>query len=166
MRGQAVARRLASRVMGAPRWVEQFDRRIADGMLATNDQHVGLSALLGMRLDHFEPGLLQASLEVHDGLLTPIGNLHGGTLAALVDHVLGCVLYPHMARGQWAATTEFKINYLNPVTSGRLDAEAHVLNMTRRSAVVRVEVTNADRAVAVAQGTVMIVDPRPSPDPT
>ncbi|HZJ26267.1 MAG TPA: PaaI family thioesterase [Acidimicrobiia bacterium] len=143
-----------------------FDRRIADGMLATNDLPVGLSSLLGMRLDRFEPGSLWASLDVRPELLTPFGNLHGGAMAALVDHALGCVLYPHMARGQWAATTEFKLNYLNPVSSGTLVAEATIVNLTRRSAVVRIDVRNGDRAVAVAQGTVTIVDPRPPTDPT
>ena len=57
-------------------------------------------------------------------LKTPFGNLHGGVLAALCDHVLGTVMYPVIARGAWAATTEFKINYLAPVTTGVLTATA------------------------------------------
>jgi 1,4-dihydroxy-2-naphthoyl-CoA hydrolase len=151
--------------MGDTDFSARFDRRIADRLLATNDGPVGLSTLLGMRLERFEPGFLSASLEVRPELLTPFGNLHGGAIAALVDHALGCVLYPHMSRGQWAATTEFKLNYLNPVSSGVVAAEARILNMTRRSAVVRIDVQNADRAVAAAQGTVTIVDPKPKSDP-
>ncbi|MEJ7584397.1 MAG: PaaI family thioesterase [Acidimicrobiales bacterium] len=150
--------------MAGQRWVEQFDPRIADGCLATNDSAGGLSALLGMRLEQFEAGYLRASLDVRPEFLTPFGNLHGGTIAALVDHVLGSVLYPHMGKGQWAATTEFKLNYLSPVTGGVLVAEARIMNMTRRIAVVRVEVENEARVVAAAQGTVMIVDPRPKTD--
>lgn len=150
--------------MAGQRWVEQFDPRIADGMIATNDSAVGLSALMGMRLEQFEAGYLRASLDVRPEFLTPFGNLHGGTIAALVDHVLGSVLYPHMGKGQWAATTEFKLNYLSPVTGGVLVAEARIMNMTRRIAVVRVEVENEARVVAAAQGTVMIVDPRPKTD--
>jgi uncharacterized protein (TIGR00369 family) len=114
-----------------------------------------------MQLEEYGPGRLRAGLDVRPELLTPIGNLHGGTIAALVDHVLGCVCYPHMAKGQWAATTEFKLNYLKPVTGGRLTAEATIVTMTRRSAVVRVDVTNDDRLVAAAQGTCTIVDPKP-----
>lgn len=144
-------------------WLEKYDESIAEGFLAANDLHVGLSQLLGIQLEHFAPGHLRAGLDVRPELLTPIGNLHGGTVAALVDHVLGCVLYPHMSRGQWAATTEFKINYLNPVTEGRLVAEATIVNMTRRSAVVRIEVTNGDRLAAAAQGTCTIVDPKGKP---
>jgi len=151
--------------MPGERWVEQFDPKVAEAMVATNEAQVGLSALLGVRLDRFEAGSLRASLEVRPEFLTPFGNLHGGTVAALVDHVLGSVLYPHMGRGQWAATTEFKINYLNPVTGGVLVAEARIINMTRRSAVVRIEVENEARVVAAAQGTVTIVDPRPKVEP-
>jgi uncharacterized protein (TIGR00369 family) len=147
------------------RWLDRFDRRVADGMIVAGDGEVGLSSVLGMRLEHFEPGFLRAGLEVRPELLTPFGNLHGGAIAALVDHVLGCVLYPHMEPGQWAATTEFKLNYLSPVSGGRLVAEATILNMTRRTAVVRIEVSNEDRMVAAAQGTCTIVDPKPPADP-
>ncbi len=70
-----------------------------------------------------------------------------------------CVPYPLMARGQWAATTEFKINYLAPVRKGRLLGESVVLSMGRRSAVVRMEVVNEGRLVCTAQGTLLISDP-------
>jgi uncharacterized protein (TIGR00369 family) len=150
--------------MTASPWLDRFDREVADTLVSMNDEQVGLSRELGMRLDRFEPGSLRASLDVRPELLTPFGNLHGGAVAALVDHVLGCVLYPHMERGQWAATTEFKVNYLNPVREGRLVAEATIVTMTRRTAVVRIEVSNDGRLVAVAQGTCSIVDPR-SVDP-
>ena len=52
-----------------------------------------------------------------------------------VDHVLGCVMYPLMKRGQWAATTEFKINYLAPVKGGELRGESTVVSLTKRTAV-------------------------------
>jgi uncharacterized protein (TIGR00369 family) len=80
-------------------------------------------------------------------------------MAGLVDHTLGCVLYPLMKRGQWAATTEFKLNYLRAVKTGTLTAEATVLSLGRRSAVVRVDVSNDGKLVCVAQGTLLISDP-------
>ena len=100
-------------------------------------------------------------MPVRDDMLTLFGNIHGGVMAALVDHVLGCVLYPLMRRGQWAATTEFKLNYLAPVSGGDLVAESTVLAMTKRTAVVRVEVTNEGHLACVAQGTLLVVEPQP-----
>jgi uncharacterized protein (TIGR00369 family) len=98
-------------------------------------------------------------MDVREDLVTVMGAVHGGVMAGFVDHVLGCVLYPLMRRGQWAATTEFKLNYLAAVKNGRLTAESIVLAMGRRSAVVRVEVTNEGRLVCTAQGTLLISDP-------
>jgi uncharacterized protein (TIGR00369 family) len=80
-------------------------------------------------------------------------------MAGFVDHCLGCVLYPLMKPGQWAATTEFKLNYLRAVKTGTLTAEATVLSMGRRSAVVRVDVSNEGKLACVAQGTLLISDP-------
>ena len=105
--------------------------------------------------------MLRAEMPVTDKLLTPIGNMHGGVLSALCDHVLGCVCYPHMKEGQWAATTEFKLNLLAPVSKGTVIAEATLVSMTKSTAVVRIDMTNEDRACCAAQGTVLIRDPRP-----
>lgn len=138
---------------------EQYDQRIADGMLRTNDKVTGLPAYLGVRFVEFGPGRLLATMDVREELLTPFGTLHGGVMAGLVDHVLGCVLYPLMQRGQWAATTEFKLNYLAPVRSGTVTAEFTVLSLGKRAAVVRVEVTNDERLACLAQGTLLISDP-------
>jgi uncharacterized protein (TIGR00369 family) len=105
-------------------------------------------------------GTLHARVVVRDDLMTPFRNLHGGVLAALCDHVLGSVLYPVIPRGAWAATTEFKINYLAAVTEGDLDARAEIVSLTKRTAVVRIDVENEGRLVCAAQGTVLIVAPR------
>lgn len=137
-----------------------FDPRIAEGMLRANEKLTGLPAFLGLRLVAFEPGRLRAEMAVREDLLTPFGSLHGGVLAALCDHLLGCVCYPHMKRGQWAATTEFKLNYLAAVSKGSLAAEATLVSLTRSTAVVRIEVDNDGRNACLAQGTVLIRDPR------
>jgi 1,4-dihydroxy-2-naphthoyl-CoA hydrolase len=60
-------------------------------------------------------------------------------LVAIVDHITGVVVYPLMKPGQWAATTEVKLNYIAPVQTCVLEAESTVLAMTNRSAVVRGE---------------------------
>jgi uncharacterized protein (TIGR00369 family) len=139
---------------------DSYDQKIADAMIRMNNEVVeGLPKYLGARLDEYAPGTLRASMEVRDDLVTPMGAIHGGVMAGFVDHVLGCVLYPLMKRGQWAATTEFKLNYLAAVKQGRLTAESTVISLGKRSAVVRVEVANGERLVCTAQGTLLISDP-------
>ncbi len=128
-------------------------------MLASKEQGGGLPQYLGIQLREFTAGRLVATMEVRPELVTPIGAVHGGVMAGFVDHCLGCVLYPLMKPGQWAATTEFKLNYLRAVRSGMLTAESTVLAMGRRSAVVRVEVTNDGALACVAQGTLLVSEP-------
>lgn len=103
---------------------------------------------------------MRAVLPVRPDLLTNFGNLHGGVLAALCDHVLGVVCYPVIPHGAWAATTEFKLNLLAPVKEGDLVTTANIVSLTKRTAVVRIDVDNEDRPVCLAQGTVLIMPPR------
>ncbi|MES4792397.1 MAG: phenylacetic acid degradation protein [Chloroflexota bacterium] len=133
---------------------------MASGLLSAHEIAGGLPGYLGIRAEEFWPGGMRARIEVRDELLTPFGNLHGGVIAALVDHVLGTVCYPVMPRGAWAATTEFKLNYLAPVSGGTLEAVSEIVSLTKRTAVVRITVTNGDRTVAIAQGTVLVMPPK------
>lgn len=136
-----------------------FDQAVADAMVKAHAAPSGLPGYLGIRFESLTAGRLVATMDARPELLTPLGALHGGVMAGFVDHTLGCVLYPLMKRGQWAATTEFKLNYLRAVKSGELRAEATVLAMGRRSAVVRVEVSNDGKLACVAQGTLLVSDP-------
>ena len=113
----------------------------------------GIDGFLGTRVVEMEAGRLVVEFDVGDEHLTFIGNMHGGCLAALCDHCLGMVLYPVMPPGSWAATTEFKVNYLRPVSGGTCRATAVIESMTKRSAVVTIRVENEGRLAAIAQGT-------------
>ena len=140
---------------------ETYDARVAEGLLAAHERDAGLPGWLGIRPVDFGPGTMTATLTVRPELLTPFGNLHGGVLAALCDHVLGTVCYPVIPRGAWAATTEFKLNYLAPVTTGELEANATIVALSKRTAVVRIEVVNDGRMVCAAQGMVLVAAPKP-----
>ncbi len=143
-----------------PRPTFEYDEKIAAGFLANRSTAGGLHEFLGIEIVDVGPGRMQGRLVVRPELLTPIGNMHGGVLSAFCDHMLGCVCYPVMKKGQWAATTEFKINLTAPVTQGVVDASASIIVMTRTQAVVRIDVLNEGRLAAIAQGTVTIRDPR------
>ena len=140
---------------------ERFDEEYATKMLGRKGRQ-GIDAYLGIVVTAFTPGRLVAEFEVRDELVTPLGSIHGGCLSVLVDHCLGVIMYPVMATGSWAATTEFKVNLLAPVSDGMCVATAEIRSMSRRLAVVGITVENAERLVALAQGTCTIVAPRAS----
>ncbi len=138
-----------------------FNERIGTGIVnAARGAGGGLTEFLGFDIVEAGPGCMTGRFEVRDELLTPMGNMHGGVLSAFCDHMLGTVCYPAMQKGQWAATTEFKINLTAPVTKGTVEARAEIVNLSRTQAVVRIDVSNEGRICAMAQGTVTIRDPR------
>jgi uncharacterized protein (TIGR00369 family) len=140
---------------------ERYDAKVAASMVALGSRGGGsLPGYLGIELLRFAPGKLWAQATLREELLTPFGNVHGGVIAAIVDHVTGAVVYPLMPSGHWAATTEVKLNYIAPVQADVVSSESTVLAMTNRSAVVRAELFVGERLVAAAQGTLTIVAPR------
>jgi len=147
--------------MPSPSLEERYDPKIAESFLKSGTAGAGgLPGYLGIELVKFEPGKLWAKATLREELLTPFGNVHGGVVAAIVDHVTGVVVYPVMKPGQWAATTEIKTNYIAPIKAGVVECESTVLAMTNRSAVVRAELYFGERLAAAAQATLTIVDPR------
>jgi uncharacterized protein (TIGR00369 family) len=139
---------------------DRYDPDVAEAFMKANARLTGLPRYLGLRIVDVGPGTLRAEMEVFEDLLTPFGNIHGGVISALCDHALGCVCYPLMKRGQWAATTEFKLNLIAPVSRGTVAADATVASISRSQAVVRIEVSNEGRLVGLVQGTVTIRDPQ------
>jgi len=131
----------------------------------------GLPEYLKITTTAIEPGRLVCELPVTEELLNPFGAAHGGVVSALIDHALGAVCFPVMARGSWPATQEFKLNFLAPARPGPMVATASIVALSKRTAIVRIDVVNSGRLVCAAQGTVAIMPPRllaeggPSPGP-
>jgi uncharacterized protein (TIGR00369 family) len=79
----------------------------------------------------------------------------------VVDQALGSAVFPLVPLGTWPATLEFKLNYLAAARGGVIRATGTVVTLRTRTAVVRVEVENEGRTIAVALGTISL-NPPPS----
>lgn len=146
--------------MAPDEFAARYNEATADAIIALSAGMGGLPGYLGIEISRLEPGRLWATASLNDELITVSGNVHGGALAAILDHVTGVVVYPLMPEGSWAATTELKVNYIRPVQAGNVEALATVLAMTKRSAVVRGELRYGDKLACAVQGTLTLVGPR------
>jgi 1,4-dihydroxy-2-naphthoyl-CoA hydrolase len=151
--------------MPQPIEFERFDEEYARNIIGRTSKR-GIDGYLAITVTEFTAGRLVAGFDAREELITPLGSMHGGCLSALVDHCLGVIMYPVMPPGYWAATTEFKLNLLAPVTGGPCVATAEIRAMSRRLAVVGISVENGDRLVALAQGTCTIVAPKQPASPS
>ncbi len=92
-------------------------------------------------------------MEVTPKVVNSSGALQGGLLATLCDMVAGTSLLGGDDAYQRTATSELHVSFLEGARRGPVRATAHVLRRGRRTAVVRVDVTDRgadDRLVAVA----------------
>jgi uncharacterized protein (TIGR00369 family) len=70
------------------------------------------------------------------GYYNPIGSVHGGYTAALLDSCMACAVHSTLEVGYSYATLEIKINYVRAITSdtGEVRAEGKVINSGKRIA--------------------------------
>jgi uncharacterized protein (TIGR00369 family) len=95
-----------------------------------------IGRLLGMRFDEVESGRVVVSLDTRPDFMNPLGIVHGGILATLLDTAMGCAVHTTLPAGVSYSTLELKVNYIRAVPpDGRaLTAEGNVIHHGRRTA--------------------------------
>ena len=91
----------------------------------------------------------------------PIGMVHGGYAATLLDSACGCAGHSQLRVGQAYTTLEPKVAYHKAITdqTGPLRAEGRVLTMGRRAAFAEAKLTDASgRLHASATSTLLVID--------
>jgi uncharacterized protein (TIGR00369 family) len=124
------------------------------------------AALLDIVLAHVEEGLVRMRLTPGEQHYNPLGSVHGGVIATLLDSVMGCAAHSTLAPGQGYTTLEIKVNYLRPVTlaTGEVTGEGRLVHAGRRSAVAEGKVTDAaGKLYATASTTCLIVEAAAGP---
>jgi len=118
---------------------------------------VGFTLRLGRR----GSGSCSAALDVRPELLNPNGVVHGGALFSMADTVMGAALFTTLAPGEYCATIEIKIHFLQPVAKGKIRCTTRVVQRGRRIAVLESHLSVGRTQVAQALGTFAIFAPRP-----
>lgn len=102
--------------------------------------------LLGIVMTGAEPGRVTMELPIGEYLYNPIGSVHGGVAATLLDSVMGCAVHSSLPRGRLYSTLEIKISYLRPITQalGVVIAEGSVISTGRKAAFAEGRITGSD----------------------
>lgn len=94
-------------------------------------------------------------------LYNPIGSVHGGYAAALLDSACGCAAHSKLSPTQAYTTLELKVAYHKPITdrTGKLRAEGRVLSIGRRAAFAEATLRDAaGKLYASATSTLLIFE--------
>ena len=119
-----------------------------------------IGRLLGMRFDELEHGRVVMSLQTRPDFANPLGTVHGGISATLLDSVVGCAVHTTLPAGVGYTTLELKVNYIRAVQTSdvTLRATGTVIHAGRRVATAEGRVVDdRDRLIAHATTTCMIL---------
>ncbi|WP_043267591.1 PaaI family thioesterase [Streptomyces sp. CT34] len=121
-----------------------------------------IGRLLGMEIDEVEEGRVVMSLNTRPDYANPLGTVHGGIAATLLDSVMGCAVHTTLPPRVGYTTLELKVNYIRavPLDAGKLTARGTVIHTGRRTATAEGKVLDAQRKlIAHATTTCMIFHP-------
>ncbi|WP_028241341.1 PaaI family thioesterase [Stutzerimonas azotifigens] len=123
-----------------------------------------IGELLGFVPIEWAPGYFLFQGSPHEAHYNPLGSVHGGYAATLLDSCMGCAIHTRLDVGQGYTTTDLRISYLRALTAavGPVRAEGRVIHVGRSTAVAEGRLYDVDdRLYAVGSTTCLILDMRP-----
>ncbi|MFE9863549.1 PaaI family thioesterase [Streptomyces sp. NPDC005506] len=133
----------------------QFLREIATGRLPS----APIAATLDFTLDEAEHGRVVFSLVPGEEHYNPIGSVHGGVYATLLDSAAGCAVQSTLPSGMGYTSLDLTVKFLRPVSvdTGRIRAVGTVTSSGRRTALAEARLLDEkDRLLAHATSTCML----------
>ena len=119
--------------MNAPATFEQ---------LRENLYRSGFFRLLDLQVDDAQDGKSLVRIHVDARLMHPQQIVHGGVIFTIADTAMSLSLISTLPAKTAVSTIEAKINYIAPVVTGELLAEASIIHRGRSTAVMEATVYN------------------------
>jgi uncharacterized protein (TIGR00369 family) len=112
----------------------------------------------------FKPVTAEEGFVVFEGhptksVYNPIGTVHGGYAATLLDSAMGCAVHTMMKAGQGYTTLELKVAYHRAMSdaSGPVRAEGKVISLGRRAAFAEGRLLDKDGKLCATATTTCLV---------
>ena len=121
-----------------------------------------ISMLLGMDIVTVEEGFVTFALTPHESHFNPIGVVHGGVLATLLDSVTGCAVHSTLAAGWRYTSIDITVNYLRAVDlrTGPILFTGRLVKGGRRVAFTTAEATDSSgNVLATASSSLLVIAP-------
>lgn len=143
-------RRLATNATG----LEFLARAFGDG-----GSPAPIGATIDMRSAAIKEGEVTFAITPQEFHYNPLGTMHGGIFATILDSACGCALHTTLGKGQGFTSLTLEIKFLRAATieTGELTCTGKVVSRGRTVATTEAEVRDArGRLFATATSTCMI----------
>jgi uncharacterized protein (TIGR00369 family) len=114
-----------------------------------------ISITMNMAPIELEDGRAVFAGEPGEEHYNPIGVVHGGYAATILDSALGCAVHTTLPAGVAYTSLGLEVKYLRPITrdTGRVLCEGTVVHRGRRQATAEARLTADDTGKLLATGT-------------
>jgi uncharacterized protein (TIGR00369 family) len=114
-----------------------------------------ISVVMNMAPIEIEEGRVVFAGEPGEEHYNPIGMVHGGYAATILDSALGCAVHTTLPAGVGYTSLGLEVKYLRPISrdTGRVLCEGTVVHRGRRQATAEARLTDADSGKLLATGT-------------
>ena len=114
-----------------------------------------IAALFGIEPVEVEEGRVVFAATPEHRHYNPIGSVHGGFAATLLDSAMGCAVQSILPAGTGYTTLELSVNYVRPMTAdtGPVRAEGTVVHGGRRMATAEGRIWAERDGKLIAHGT-------------
>jgi uncharacterized protein (TIGR00369 family) len=122
-----------------------------------------ITRTLDFMLAEAEPGRVVFQGRPGFAHYNPLGSVHGGWFATLLDSALGCAVHSTLAPGKGYTTAELKINIVRPLTDKVpfVRAEGKVIHVGGRMATADGRITGPDGKLYAHASTTCFLFDRP-----
>ncbi len=120
----------------------EYLRKLIDGELPRPP----ISALMNFGLVELSEGYAVFTVEPAEYHYNPIGLVHGGLAATLLDSAMGCAVHSALPAGVGYTTLEIKVNYIRAMTAdtGMVRCEGKLIHLGGRTATAEGRVLDED----------------------
>jgi uncharacterized protein (TIGR00369 family) len=118
-----------------------------------------IGQLMGFVPIEWEPGRMVFQGTPCAQHYNPLGNVHGGYAATLLDSCVGCAIHTMLPAGKGYTTLELKVNYIRSISekTGPLRAEGRVIHVGAQTGIAEGRLTDIDgKLYAYATTTCLI----------
>jgi uncharacterized protein (TIGR00369 family) len=120
-----------------------------------------IATLLGFELVEVQDGRAVFAVEPGDQHYNPIGVVHGGLAATLIDSATGCAVHTTLPAGTGYTTTDVQVRFVRPITrdTGRIECVGEVVHRGRTMATAEARLMAGDRLLAHGTASLLILSP-------
>jgi uncharacterized protein (TIGR00369 family) len=129
--------------------------------LMAENHHPPIGETLEFRLVELEHGRVVFEGSPSRKAFNPIGSVHGGYAATLLDSACGCAVHSSLPAGQGYTTLELKVAYHRALseTSGPVRAEGKLVSLRRRVGFSEARLVDAQGRLCASATSTLLVFP-------